>query len=316
MQPDQNQPQDQVSASSEPSSVQTSSPVGGGMKVIQPTDPNLSSAQNTEPQSQAPNPVVSTPPQDTNNGYISPPNNATPNPTAMHVDGQPVSFSANSQTLQEKRHLPWARIIKWSLLVIVLAAAGTVLATNQNIRATVFRQKFTTYNYPTCKTHVCTVKFYRGSKIGSYTPVTPPGQTPLKPETTLLSPVIGGKTYLAMLVGAYPLSFANTSAGKQLLDTYSTCSASGETSGFTVYVTDLDANANVCAIPGNIGTNNSVIGYVTAFASQKAGGVFLISINENFSINSQGQATTPIFNLADYQNDMQTVFGSLSVSNK
>ncbi|HVV25428.1 MAG TPA: hypothetical protein VHC21_00105 [Candidatus Saccharimonadales bacterium] len=265
----------------------TSENATGGMKVIQPTDPNLVPDPGASPATSA---IPATPPPAVTS-ITSPPN------------------------LSQKTHRPpWRKLIKGALLIIVLAAIGAVLATNQNLRATIFRQKLTTYNYPICKTHVCTVKFFRGSKIAPYTPYTPPGQSPAAAQTSLISPTIDGKTYVAMRIDADPLATANTDAGKQLLSTYNNCAGSGLTMGFSEYLPNLGTNVNVCAINAD-NDPNTVLSYVAVFTSQKAQAFFVVIINENFTVNSQGM-TSPVFNLADHQGEVQSILTSLNSKNK
>lgn len=284
------------------------------MKTIQPLSNDLRPTPNLEQQVTAPTVVTPTEPAISDSmtaPNVTPPTVSAPNTPTMHVDGQPVAYSTNSQMLAEKRHIPWFRIAKWALLIIVIAGAGTVLATNQNIRATVLRQKFVSYNYPNCKTHICSVKFYRGSKIASYTPYTPAGDTPVKPSTDLISPIIDGKTYIAMKISAYKL----TAASQQYFNNqYDNCSAPNETSGFTIAVPNFDTSANMCAITGN-STSGTVIGYTGVLTDQKEGALYDVIISENLTLNSQGQSSN-VFDLSNHENEIQSIISSFAIKNR
>jgi len=284
---------------------QPSNLVGGGMKIIQPTAPNVTPDNSTtSPQSQATppsNPLPIDQPQTNPQPTVS-------NPPAMSVNGQSVpQVNYDPTQFSEKPRRHWFRWVSLFVLVLLIVGAGAILATNQNIRATVFRQKFVTYNYPLCKTHTCTIKFYRDSKIAPYTPPTPPGQTPLTPSMTLISPVMENKTYIIMRVDALKL---NSTTEQLLNDQYNNCTEPGETTGFTEYLPNLDTSANICAIA----SNGLTIGYRGAFASQKVGALFDVIISENFTFNAQGQVlSSSFFDLSNYQSDMQSILASLNV---
>jgi len=288
------------------STSQSSNSVGGGMKVIQPTAPNavpdnvtVSPQSQTIPSTNA-SPVIQPNPQP--QGSSSP---------TMSVNGQSVpQINYDPSQFSEKPRRHWLRWASLSVLILLIVGAGAVLATNQNLRATVFRQKFTTYNYPLCKTHICTIKFYRGSKIASYSIPAPPGQAPSKPAEDLISPVIDGKTYIAMRIA--PLKLTGTAS--QLLDNqYNNCSAAGETTGFTVNLQNLGTSANMCAVVTNNGT---VIGYLGTIASQKYGALFDIIIDENLSFNQGQVSSSSVFDLSNYQNDIQSILASLTIKSQ
>lgn len=292
---------------------QTSTPTGGGMKVIQPTGNAITPESPDTSQV-----VVGSQPAEVSHT----PTSTVANPTIpQSIYPQPQTGLSRSEIeaaiAKEKRK---KRIIKTLLIapvfLIIVGVAAFVLATNQNIRATIFRQKFVTYNYPLCKTHICTIKFYRGSKIASYTPTPPPGQTPLPASTDLISPVLDGKTYLSMRINAFSSSAASTPGGKKFLDTYDNCSSPGETSGFTEYLSNLGVNDTVCGVSANPSDPSYILGYTTAFTSSKDGVFCLVIINENVNLNSQEQPTTATFNLANYQSDIESVLASLNFKNK
>lgn len=117
-----------------------------------------------------------------------------------------------------------------------------------------------------------------------------------------------------MRIDADPLATANTDAGKQLLSTYNNCAGSGLTMGFSEYLPNLGTNVNVCAINAD-NDPNTVLSYVAVFTSQKAQAFFVVIINENFTVNSQGM-TSPVFNLADHQGEVQSILTSLNSKNK
>ncbi|HEX7368415.1 MAG TPA: hypothetical protein VF261_02055 [Candidatus Saccharimonadales bacterium] len=288
-------PHEQPIAVIQPQSQTAQAPQLQSPQVLQPAQPAVSSGYNTDGTSVQP----SIYPQPAAAGFDS----------RMHIDGQPVAHSAPGQQLQRKRRLPWVKITIGSLLVIILATAGTILATNQNVRATVFRQKYMSYAYPICKTHTCSIQFYKGSKIASYAPWTPPGEPPEAAHMSLISPVIDGKTFVAMDIDAFPIAIANTKPGQQFLTPLKDCSGSGLIAGFSDYLPNLGTTANVCGVSDG---NGPVLGYVTAFTSQKTGSFFTVTISENFSINSQGHLS-PVFNLTDHQGEIESILASLDI---
>lgn len=283
-------------------------------RIIQPSPESAREAQVPQLQPAVPS-VVSVP--DAVSNAVQPvqssvPQSIYPQPSAPPIS-QPQVGVSSVQMQPEKRRKPWLKIISLVLMLIVLAGFGFLVATNQNIRATVFRQKLVTYNYPQCKTAICTIKFYRGSKIAPYAPQTPAGQQPLASHMSLISPIIDGKTFITMRIDAYNISAASNDASKQLMDELSSCSTAGLTNGFKDYLPNLDTNINTCAVPSD--DHSAVLGYATAFTSQKTNSFFIIQISEDFSINSQGQ-TTPVFNLANHQGEIQDILASLTVKSK
>jgi hypothetical protein len=285
----------------------------GGQRVIQPTPEIL---QHVQAEQEVVQPEIISPTPTPVQAQSSPPPQSTvPQPAYPRLN---VPHGSEIQT--EKRHLPWPRIIKIALVLIILGSAGAILATNQNIRATVFRQKLVAYNYPVCKTHICTMKFYKGSKVGSYTPPTLPGDPPSQAETALVSPVIDGKTNLAMRVSMISLTGANTDVVKQILAAFNVCSSANpipfNTVGFSEYLPNMDANIKVCAVSVD-NDSGMVLAYTTAFESQKTNALVDVIISENFAYsNSQGQISTPIFNLADHQKEIQSILASMNSKNK
>lgn len=309
MQSDQNQdntPENQNPSGQTVTTPQANSSTGSGMKVIQPISDNPAQSQTI-------------PLQGTHSTGATLPN-VTPTPSTdtqtMYVDGQPIAYTQSyAPTEAEKPRRHWFRIIGLTLSVLVVIGTGAVLATNQNIRATVFRQKFVAYNYPTCKTHICTVKFYRGSTITSYSPPPPPGETPLPPETVLTSPIIGGVAPISLRI----VAGAITTQARQALAKESTCSTATSTvQGFSQYIPALDVTANFCGIYVTDKENGAqvVIAYYGAFITPKTNAFYNVFIEEHYEVNAQYQFTKPVFDLTSYQTDFQTIVASISVANK
>ena len=125
MQPDQDQPPNQVGVSSEANPVQPHSVVSRGEKVIQPLDPNLT-AQATTPQ-----PVVS-PTVSTSTSPTNVSSSATSVYPIASADGMPVNDNASphstmhlsgSQLPQEKKPLHWGIyfIAAWNIVGFALS---------------------------------------------------------------------------------------------------------------------------------------------------------------------------------------------------
>lgn len=285
------------------STVTTPPASSGGMRVIQPSPGNVVASETNAPQVVGEQPVSS---------MTTTPTVATP-PNPQNVYPQPQTSMSRMDIESEVKKDTRKRRIKKFLLItpiflIIFGGAGFVLATNQNVRATVFRQKFVTFNYPLCKTHTCTIKFYRGSKIDSYTPWTPPGQAPAKASMVLMSPVINSKTNIIMRIAPVKLN----SASLQALSKQNNCSAPGETSGFTENLPNLGTTANICAVTSDNGL--MVLGYLGAIVSQKDGAIFDVIINENLTLNAQGQYLgSSSFDLSNYASDIQSILASLNV---
>jgi hypothetical protein len=201
------------------------------------------------------------------------------------------------------------------ILFIVAVVGGVLLGKNQTVRA-MFGQKFESFNYPSCSTVDCSVEFYIGSKIESYSPPVPPGQKPIAPHNYLVSPVFEGKNNMNMRIDIDKIAAADTASGEELLSVYGKCSGQGISEAFSEYLPNFGTTAYVCASYAKIGNSNDVIGYTSVFESEKTASFIILGINENIELNAKGGVTNQVFDMSKYENDIESIIQSLDVKSK
>lgn len=209
----------------------------------------------------------------------------------------------------------WEKVVLGVLFAIAFVG-GAVLGTNQNIRAEVLGQKFITFNYPSCTTVVCSVAFYRGSKIEQYSPPAPIGEKAIPAHGYLVSPTFEGKNAMYMRIEIDKIAAGSTAGGKGLLAVYGNCSGKGLEGAFTEKLPNFGVTAEMCAAPAKVGNKTEVLGYTSVFESQKTGSFIILGINENIKYNSKGQLANQVFDMSKYQKDIAGVLLSLDVKSK
>lgn len=153
------------------------------------------------------------------------------------------------------------------------------------------------------------MSYYRGSKVGSYTPPPPPGESPQTETNILISPTIDGKVPILLSIVPGTVQEKNLFAPIK-------CYQPIKTTGFTVYIPNFQTNATFCAIllpSQGSNTDNVTIDYASTFFSSKDNLYFLIDVGQEFTVNSKYQATHYI-NLSNYQNDIQSILSSLKTT--
>jgi hypothetical protein len=154
-----------------------------------------------------------------------------------------------------KKKKAWARWLPGGIAVVAIAC-GVLLATEANLRATIFQQKFTKYTFTNERGQKYSILFYRNAAVENYTSGT-------VNEKVLVSPII--KPSIEPVMMSLEGSYNNIkTADQESITTSKSCSfLPGFSKAFSVYLPSLKTTAGFCTDQGVVdvsvvSTSNSV----------------------------------------------------------
>jgi hypothetical protein len=217
---------------------------------------------------------------------IQPSANVNPNPT----NDSHASFS-QINTSKPKRHWLYFGLI--SLVLIAILGFGITLAVDSSLRATVFREKLETYTFVNEHNSKYSFLFYRNSTTQS-------DNFGSSDRMVLVSPKL--KTYVYPIEVSVEGSANNSnSRAQQAIIASNNCTlASGYTKAFSVYISSLKTNANVCTDQG--------VTYVSEFGTTSSVYYMLFRLKLPSQLN--GSQANQVFNGKLNADDLKTIMAS------